>query len=209
MLLSRKHRFIFIHIYKTAGSSIKAALRPMAADPWQIWASRILRRLGSSALSINPLPAHTKAVDVVEYLGAEEFAKYFSFAIVRNPWDWQVSLYHYMRKEPRHFQHELALAFENFEQYIEWRCSEEPRYQTDFVDSPDGHQLVNYIGKLETLDQDFAHICQRLGLQAYLPRLNVSNTAPWQSFYNTRTRRLVHNAFLPDIERFGYRFEAN
>jgi hypothetical protein len=46
MLLSRKHRFIFIHIYKTAGSSIRAALRPLAADPSQIRASppsRLLR----------------------------------------------------------------------------------------------------------------------------------------------------------------------
>jgi hypothetical protein len=208
MLLSRKHRFIFIHIYKTAGSSIKSVMRPLAADPWQIYASAILRRIGISALSIQPLPAHSKAIDVVRFLGPQEFAKYFSFAIVRNPWDWQVSLYHYMRKERTHHQHSLARQFANFEEYIEWRCSEDVRYQLDFVDSPAGDQLVDYVGKLETIDQDFAYICNRLGIEAELPRLNVSNTTPWRSFYNTRTRNLVSDAFLPDIERFGYRFDS-
>ena len=33
MLISHRHRFVFVHIYKTAGISIVTALIPFAATP--------------------------------------------------------------------------------------------------------------------------------------------------------------------------------
>ena len=75
-------------------------------------------------LDPTPLPTHVSAQEVIKKLGKETFDLNFSFAIVRNPSDWQVSLYHFMRKDPKHHQHELAKRFKNFENYLEWRCNE-------------------------------------------------------------------------------------
>ena len=48
MLISYSHRFIFVHIYKVAGSSVRRALGEYAHDPNRLLANRLLRRLGMS-----------------------------------------------------------------------------------------------------------------------------------------------------------------
>jgi hypothetical protein len=207
MLLSRKHKFIFIHVYKNAGTSITNALLPFAAGKWQWLASRAFKKLNVSApFDPSPFPMHSKAPEIMQAMGREAFDSYFSFAIVRNPWDWQVSLYNYMRKDPIHPQHELAKTFGSFDEYIRWRCKEEVRYQKDFIYSDDNQLLVDFVGRFERLDEDFHTICSRIGITASLPKLNVSNETPYRKFYTEETQDLVRRAFDPDIKLLGYEF---
>ena len=46
MLISEKYNFIFVHIYKNAGTSITHALRPFALSQWQWRARQGLEILG-------------------------------------------------------------------------------------------------------------------------------------------------------------------
>jgi hypothetical protein len=207
MLISKRYRFIFIHIYKNAGTSITTALLPFAVDGWQRKLNRILKRLGVTSFDPQPFPNHARASELISALGKETFDSYFSFAVVRNPWDWQVSLYNYMLKNEQHHQHDLARSFHNFEEYLEWRCTEEVRYQKDFVFSEEDEQIVDFIGRYENLTQDFQYICSRIGISTNLPRLNVSNTKPYQTYYNERTIELVRQTFEPDIHLFDYEFQ--
>jgi hypothetical protein len=207
MVLSRRRRFLFIHIYKNAGTSISAALLPFAAPEWQRLAGGVLKALRIPlAVGPRPFPQHSSASEIRARLGREAFDALYSFAIVRNPWDWQVSLYRYMLTEKIHHQHELAKSFTGFDEYIRWRCREEVRFQKDFVQSAEGEMLVDFVGRFENLEADFAAICARIGVPASLPRLNVSNTTPYREFYGDETRELVRRAFAPDIELFGYDF---
>ena len=50
MLISHRHRFLFVHIYKTAGISISSALIPYAATPRQLRVDSAFNRLGLSFL---------------------------------------------------------------------------------------------------------------------------------------------------------------
>jgi len=190
MVLSETHKFIFIHIYKTAGSSISHALQPYAKslDP-QIY------------------PTHIRASELASILGEQTYNTFFSFAFVRNPWDWQVSLYTYMLTNHDHRQHNLVRSFGNFERYLVWRCDKEVRFQKDFIFSQNGDRLVNFIGKYERLDGDFAEICTRIGISASIPKLNVSKTKPYQEYYTPETVELVRQTFAPDIGIFKYDFE--
>lgn len=212
MLISKKRKFIFIHIYKTAGLSVTDALMPFAVravpeNKWQRLAHRVSRKI-QSIISFDPesFPRHTKASELIEAIGRKTFDSYFSFAFVRNPWDWQVSLYHYMRKSTYHHQHEFSKSFAGFDDYIRWRCENEVRFQKDFIYSAEGELLVDFVGKLENIENDFNTICSRIGVTATLPKLNVSNTVPYQQFYNEETQELVRRAFEPDIKLFGYEF---
>lgn len=138
-----------------------------------------------------PFPAHIKASELINAIGKEAFESFFSFAIVRNPWDWQVSLYEYTLKNTTHYQHDLVNGFGNFDEYISWRCVEEVRFQKDFIYSDDGELLVDFVGRFERIDADFETICFHIGISTFLPKLNVSNRKPYQQYYNEKTKDLV------------------
>jgi len=218
MLISQKHKFIFVHIYKNAGTSITKALMPFSINKPQHIISGVLlgkgqrqinRILGKVNPKFDPQPYHDhiKASELAERLGKDVFKSFFSFAIVRNPWDWQVSLYKYMIKNTNHFQHKLVKGFGSFDEYIKWRCIEEVQFQKDFVCSEDGELLVDFLGSFERLNADFQSICSHLGISASLPKLNVSTTTPYQQYYNEETKKLIERTFEPDIQLFGYEFE--
>jgi hypothetical protein len=215
MLISKQRKFIFIHIYKTAGLSMTNALKPFAVDTvpkkkWQRLAYRINKKIDRIiSFDADSFLTHTKAPELINAIGRKTFDSYYSFAIVRNPWDWQVSLYHYMRTSEDHHQHEFAKSFANFDEYIRWRCAEEVRFQKDFIYSAEGELLVDFVGKFENIEDDFKTICSRIGVQALLPKLNVSNTKPYQEFYSEETRELVRSTFDADIKLFGYDFEPS
>jgi len=199
-------KFIFIHIYKNAGSSITRALYPFASNKWQIRMSPILTRVPSSWSAVR-YNSHVGASELVADMGEANFKSYFSFAIVRNPWDWQVSLFSYMRRHFWHHQKKLVHGFGSFEEYIEWRCKHEVRLQKEFIYASDNKCLVSYVGRYENLKQDFDDICDMMNIEARLPHLNASAREPYKHFYTTRTQRLVREAFAPDIELFGYEFD--
>jgi Sulfotransferase family len=207
MLISNQHNFIFIHIYKNAGTSITKALLPFAASKLQLKVSRILKGLHiSNKSTAQPFSTHIKASEIIETLGKEKFDSFFSFAIVRNPWDWQVSLYNFMLKNSNHHQHDLVKSLGNFDEYIMWRCDREVKFQKDFIYSVDGELLINFVGRYETLDADFTTLCSRIGISTSLPKLNISNTKPYQQFYTKETKELVERTFDVDIKLFGYNF---
>ncbi|MBD1916310.1 MULTISPECIES: sulfotransferase family 2 domain-containing protein [Cyanophyceae] len=205
MLISHRHKFIFVHIYKNAGTSVSTALLPFMATKLQRFTSRQLKKIGISYLA-QPCSTHATAATISSVIGEEKFKSYFSFCFVRNPWDWQVSLYQYMLKTPNHPQHKLAKEFKSFENYLDWRCTKEVRFQKDFIYSQNGELLVDFVGRFETLDEDFKVVCKRIGIPARLPKLNVSNTVPYQKFYTQKTRDMVEAAFEPDISLFNYSF---
>jgi len=139
-------------------------------------------------------------------LGQDHFDTYFSFAIIRNPWDWQVSLYFYILKDINHFQNKFINRIGSFDEYIRWRCAEEVRFQKDFVYSENGELLVDFVGRFESIEDDFRIICDRICIEARLPRLNASNHKNYRQYYTDETCELVRQAFEPDINLFSYDF---
>jgi len=208
MLISKKHDFIFVHIYKNAGTSIISALLPFAQGRLRREAGRVLKRFagGTPFYDPQPFPNHATASEMIAAMGVESFRSYFSFAFVRNPWDWRVSLYKYIMKSKRHRKHEFVKGLGSFEEYVRWSCRNRARLQKDFVCSEGGDVLVDFIGRYENLEHDFGTVCSRIGISASLPRLNVSNRRPYREFYSDETRDLVKRAYEPDIEFFGYEF---
>jgi len=175
-------------------------------------------------LNAHPQPvhdAHRTASYIAAQIGIEEFRSYFSFGFVRNPWDWQVSLYRFAQETVVDMRPLLAHArglgperriytkLGTFDEYIRWRCTEDVILQKDFLFSTSGEQLVSFIGRYERIPADFREICQRIGIEAELPRLNESpvKSRPYQEYYTPETIELVRRAYAADIEQFEYDFE--
>jgi hypothetical protein len=208
MVISHSHRFIFIHIYKVAGTSIANALYPYAWKPNPM--VRLIESLGIKlphSLVRDPFSRHISALQLRNGLPSVTFDDFFKFAFVRNPWDWQVSLFHYARSKKSHHQHRKINALRDFEDYIQWRVTEDRKLQKDFVCDESGELLVDFVGKYENLESDFQKICNTLEIDGTLPHLNRSIHRDYKSYYTEKSVRLIEEHFEEDIDFFQYRFE--
>jgi hypothetical protein len=207
MLLSYSHRFIFIHNYRVAGTSIRKSLDKYVRRPLL---RRIFEKIGlGNKLSHHKwktFPAHIKANELRRILPADLYDTFYKFAFVRNPWDWQVSLYHYMLKNKSHWQHRLISAMKSFDEYIVWRVNEGKVLQKDFVTDSEGTMIVDFVGRYENLSNDFLQVCKVLNIAASLPHINKSSHMNYRSYCSAETRNLVEENFSEDIELFGYTF---
>jgi hypothetical protein len=207
MLISHRHRFIFIHLWKTAGTSVRRALDPYVEGRWRRRVAGVTRRLGLPFPRTDPI--HLAAPEVRERVGPEVYDRYFAFGFVRNPWDWQVSLYHWTLAHPEHFQHDFVRQLGGFDPYIRWRVEKEVRLEQTFFADAEGRLLVDYVGRIETLQDDFAEICRSIGLPAVtLPHANASRPRDYRTFYTDETRELVAQTFADDIALFRYDFDG-
>lgn len=97
MIISKKHNFIFIHIHKTGGESIVAALEPdLGENDWttssgaRAWLQTHSR---SQFRSFRTLRKHSRACAVRNVVPASLWDNYFKFAFVRHPVDRAISMY--------------------------------------------------------------------------------------------------------------------
>ncbi len=210
MILSHQKKFIYIHVYKVAGTSIRSVLQEyddMKKSDFPL-NENIKFNLGKRFTFLSRWAIdHIKLKRVRELLPENVFNDYFKFAFVRNPWDWQVSLYHYMLQYKVHPQHKLISKMKSFDEYIEWRINEDLELQKDFLYDDEGNLLVDYVGKFENLQEDFNTICTRIPIsQSALPVANTSKHTHYKEYYNKHTRDLISKAFKKDIETFNYDF---
>src|ERR1700758_1505800 len=122
MIISHRKKFIFIHNYKVAGTSIHQALRkynnPSFLGSILLDKLRLLAKK-HPAIYAQDFEWHINAKELRDKLPANVFNSYFKFGFVRNPWDWQVSLYTYMLKAKDHRDHTFIKSLKNFDEYIE------------------------------------------------------------------------------------------
>jgi hypothetical protein len=220
VLLSLRHKFLFVHIAKTGGTSVRAALAPLRwRDPYY-WAAFLCSRLSHATghrLGVK-LPRHAKAIAAQEMLPREVFARLFKFAFVRNPWDLQVSSFHHIRRERPH----LLGPHQDFESFLRYKLDPERPYQyhietsielqSDYLVDLHGRVIVDFVGRYERLEEDYAQVCRRIGIRApQLPhrRRAADRERDYRRYYNERTTDLVAAHFRRDIEMLGYGFDQS
>jgi len=205
-VICHERQFIFVHIPKTAGSSLNEAL----GVPWQNH-----KDLSRYQREVTP----------------EIFRNYFKFTVVRNPWARLFSDYNFQRTKSGHKCSRLYLYDENgkkrsFAQWVEkvfasprdcearqWGGTVSPSIhrwspQVDWI-SVDGEVQVDYVARIENLDEDFPAICQRIDAPApRLPTCKKKFHWHYSHYYDTATRDRVAEYYAKDIAEFGYEFEA-
>jgi hypothetical protein len=209
VIVSHKHRFIFVAVPKTATQSIRAALRPyLGSGDWEQADWGAGRRL--------PVPeiaaidhGHVAVTEMRPWLADEVWRDYFKFAFVRNPWDRFISCAFFKnRKRP------FFLA--NPRRYAKLLL-ESPRTmaglfyrpQLAFLTDAENRLAVDQVGRFESLQDDFDSVCRRIGLPPTpLPHLNRSRHELPGRYYDDELRRKVEQFYEPDVRAFDYRFEG-
>ena len=200
-MIIHKHKCVFIHIPKNAGSSIEDILSNHG---------------GNIAKSFR---IHYDKID-------ETMAKdYFIFSVKRNPYSRMISLWKYWTEEwvPR-FASKLARSelnkydwdfsnfcknFSIFTDVIEKYHKKERVHflpQVSINDNPN-YVKVDFWMRFENLQEDFDIICDRIGIpRQELPYKNKSKHKHYTEYYDEETKQIVAEKYAKDIEYFGYEF---
>lgn len=219
MLISHSHQFMFVHIAKTGGTSVRAALRKyrwsgrygpaILAASLVSQMTRPRHRLGVK------FPRHAKAIAAREMLPAETYDRLFKFVFVRNPWDLQVSSWHHIGREKPHvlgqvrtFEEFLRLKFDPERPY-DYMLDISRELQSDYIVDLHGRIIVDYIGRYEQLQADFDAICDRIGIaRIRLPHeRRAIDRDDYRRYYTDATAALVGEHYAPDIARLAYTFD--
>ena len=218
MVYSRSKKFLYIHIYKTAGTSLRAVLDCYASAPWSYTMnrSRVLQRFDRWGVHLptrygQVVGKHLKLHEARVLLGDRRMSDLWSFTFVRNTWDWLVSIYHYILKDRYHPDHAYVSSLGSFEKFIEWYITEgKYEFQSDFILNEDGAVGVDYVARFDNLAEECLFIGERLGLPlSTLPHHNVSSRLrDYRSYYSDALVARVEGVFKADIDRFAFRFDS-
>lgn len=231
MLLSHKHRFIFLKIKKTAGTSIEISLSRYCDGPDDIItdlapADQALRdkllikpknrlahwhsyRVTDAYVLITrgkrkrQFWGHMPAVAVRERVGAEVWNSYFKFAIDRNPWDKTISNY-YWRCRGKTGRIDLDEYFRRYTGRF--------NHYNFPVYSIHGAVAVDFVGRYENLIPDLTNALQQVGIEfdGWLPRAKGAariDRRHYSEVLNEQQREIISSHFRAEVDLLGYRFE--
>jgi hypothetical protein len=215
MLISEQERFLFVHIQKTGGSSIRKVLLAHIPDLHVFLGTHDSARQAQAILN-------------------HEYDSYFKAAFVRNPWSRLVSWYtmivqqsHRMSRWERLFRrtpylltwqyvHENSTCFGDFVRNCTADIHDRDgvknffRNQVDYITDDQGDRIVDFVGRYEDLSRDADQLFGRLKLTgARLPHVNASSHKHYSSYYTEETAEIVRTRYARDIETFGYEFEPD
>jgi hypothetical protein len=213
-MISHKHRCIFIHIPKTAGTSINTFFHPGVI--FKTLPPDYDRLFGwCSKRKIHLQHATSKQLLELELISEEIWNEYFKFTFVRNPWDRAYSDYIWMQK--------FSGVKGSFKEYLFNKGafkkiltdSSDHNYlgdhkilQSDFFNM-DGPLKLDFVGRFENFNEDIKLILKSLDILTPFDshenkgqrELNYSN------FYTDTMRKWVEKSYERDISLFKYSFE--
>jgi len=207
-IISHKKRFVFVHVPKSGGTSVVQALGRYEDRAWQKWLwrrafPRLLTPAWRRRFRREFNLTHMRAAELKRLVA--DYEQLYRFGFVRNPWDRHVSLYEYGRQTPARLVYEQRKR-QTFDEYLaELRESPTGRQASWFYDDT-GTLLVDFVGRFETLKEDFRRACDAIGVEAELPHLNPSRRRDYRTYYSDEARELVARIDRRDIELFGYTF---
>jgi hypothetical protein len=206
VMLSTKHRFLFVHIPKTGGNSVQSVLQPFSDDsivraaPYQDGVNRFEVRSTHYRTS-----KHSTIADYRREYGDEMLSGLFKFCCVRNPWERALSDYFSPHRGP------VMWDKQRFIQFLPAKVKLVKHFlvanANDVCDLPEAIKNVDFVVRFERLQADFNTVCDKLNLPlSALPHYNASGKAAFRDYYDDETIDLVAKRFHEEIECFGYTF---
>ena len=216
MLISHKHKFITIDIPKTATRSLRETLLPQ----------NVIDIVGEPNLNAD-FYQHGTAQQCSNSLQKlnKNFSDYFSFVIVRNPWDRYYSFFKYFKEYAEKYKNKDASITWNSPEINQGKMCEElfanktdeivlrniilnNKCQSDYYADENGESMVSHIAKFENLNKEFEFLCNQVNVN-YSPLFHGNKSASKTKYtdaYTQLTIDLVAEKEKNVIELKGYEY---
>jgi hypothetical protein len=230
MIVSHRHRFIFLKTSKTAGTSVEIALSqvcgpddiitPIAPEdeayrrglgyrgpqhylaPWPDYRPIDVGRLLLRRQRKLRFYNHISATNVRSQLPAEVWDNYFKFCFERNPWDRFLSFYYWQyRRGPQ----------PSFAEVLDSPAVDLLKLRGWQVYTINGEVAVNRICRYENVEQELDEVCKKLGISQplTLPHAKANTRRDRRSYREVlgdAERRRIEQLFADEIKALGYTF---
>jgi len=218
-IVNFSHKFIYVHIPKTAGTSLKEYFRAFEQEG-DIHIQRQADADRAVASSHILLGKHSRAVQIRQAIGDDRFNSYFKFSLVRNPFDRTVSTFLFLKHSFRNWSNSAVMdKFESLEPFVRSALFRragpsgifEP--QARWLLDSNGELTTDYVGRLESLESDVESILKALGLpmtSAAVPQQNRSHGVRTQLMSELSLGTVVDAIrlrYARDFELFNYSLE--
>ena len=151
----------------------------------------------------------------------EDWHRHFKFAFVRHPLDRMVSAYKMFSQgavgdvewglpkdaRPLTFAEFVDIVTDESIIFDERRFTFEERIRHHAI--PQTHPFnalgeADFVGRYETLDEDFRKVAARVGITGDLPLMHYTSRRPWQDFFTPETEKRSRAFYAEDFARLGY-----
>lgn len=214
-MISHKHKCIFIHIPKCAGTTIKYWLFPNENVDWK---KTDYNKLHGWCPERKFFMQHATSKQLLEsnLITQEVWDSYFKFTFVRNPWDRAVSDYFWLMNDQK-IKDSFAKYLLKSGKFVHVLNDKEELYyrgdhltpQTDFF-STEGALKLDFVGKFENFDADMLAISKQLDLN-YKTNLHINKSKKkkphYSHFFSRQIKESFNEIYINDIEKLNYSFE--
>jgi len=207
MIVSHRHRFIFVAVPKTGTHSVREALRahlgPDDMEQARLFVEKkfpipILAQIGHGHLSFQ---------QVRPFLGEDKFASYLKFAFVRNPFDRFISYCAFATSREGSFLRDPKGVMRHFLFTAPPLNHMVFKPQHSFLTGPDGALQADMLGRVEEMQASYDAICERIGIPTtQLGHVNSSRHGDYRDYYDQQLVDGVRRIYARDLELFGYDF---
>ena len=228
MIISHKHRFIFIKSQKTGGTSLELALSRICGEddvitPLNERHERERSQLGGSAPRNTDVALlhhrlsdwalifrgkgrrafweHARAEEVRAWVGKSIWREYFKFSVERNPWDRAISLYWWRL---RNSSRKPPMA-EFFSTIPEHAISNLGFYAIG------GDIVLDRVIRFESLSEEVARLSDELGRESSMELIRAKGDTrkdrrPYREVLGSEERAIIGSRCAREIELLGYEF---
>ena len=80
------------------------------------------------------------------------------------------------------------------------------RPQYEFICDDDGGVLVDFVGRFERLEEDWAEVCKIAGASCRLGHFREGRHEDYRTYYSAEQVEELRQIYAKDIKLFGYEF---